>query len=103
MIKTFFEWNWTAAGLWTAGIYLAAINLIAFILYGADKAKAKRGAWRIPEAVLIGIAFLGGAAGAWLAMLIFRHKTRHVKFRILVPLAFALWVLLLVFCRKIVS
>ena len=103
MIKMLSELNWTAAGLWTVGIYLAAINVIAFILYGADKAKAKRGAWRIPEAVLIGIAFLGGAAGAWLGMILFRHKTRHMKFRILVPVAFVLWVLLLVFCWKMFS
>lgn len=95
--------NWTNTGLWSVCIYLAVINLIAFAFYGADKAKAKRAAWRIPEAVLIGLAFLGGAAGAWLGMLVFRHKTKHLKFRILVPIAFVLWVLFLVFCWRMLG
>lgn len=94
------QFDWKMVVLWTACIYLTTVNLIAFILYGADKAKAKRGAWRIPEAVLIGLAFLGGAAGAWLGMLVFRHKTRHTKFRILVPAAFVIWVVLAVFLWK---
>ena len=44
-------------------IYLAAVNLIAFILYALDKSRAKRGAWRIPESRLIGIAVIGGSLG----------------------------------------
>jgi Predicted membrane protein len=72
--------------------YLLLVNLIALILYGVDKAKAKKGAWRIPERVLILSAFLGGAAGALAGMLLFRHKTKHLKFRILVPLALVLWI-----------
>lgn len=72
-------------------VYLLGINLIAFLLYGIDKAKAKRGQWRIPERTLILLAFFGGAAGAWIGMLLFRHKTQHAKFRILVPIALLLW------------
>ena len=49
-------------------IYLAVINLIAFIMYALDKAKSKRGEWRIPESRLIGVAFLGGSLGALLGM-----------------------------------
>lgn len=41
------------------GWYLAAVNIVAFIMYGIDKEKARRGAWRIPESTLIGVAFLG--------------------------------------------
>lgn len=66
-------------------IVLAAVNLVAFILYGVDKAKAKRGAWRIPEATLLLVAALGGSVGALLGMELFRHKTKHWKFKILVP------------------
>lgn len=73
-------------------VYLLGINLIAFLLYGIDKAKAKRGQWRIPERTLILLAFFGGAAGAWIGMLLFRHKTQHAKFRILVPIALLLWI-----------
>ena len=61
-------------------IYLAAVfalSAAAFIAYGADKSKARRGAWRIPEKVLLGLSFFGGAAGGLCGMLLFRHKTRH--------------------------
>lgn len=62
------------------GILLAVISAVAFILYGADKGRAKRGAWRIPEKVLLGFSFFGGAPGGLLGMLAFRHKTRHWYF-----------------------
>lgn len=61
-------------------IAYAAISIVAFIPYGADKAKAKRNAWRIPEKVLLGFSFLGGAVGGILGMLLFRHKTKHWYF-----------------------
>lgn len=62
------------------GILLAVISAVTFILYGADKGRAKRGAWRIPEKVLLGFSFFGGALGGLLGMLAFRHKTRHWYF-----------------------
>ena len=62
------------------GILLAVISAVTFILYGADKGRAKRGAWRIPEKVLLGFSFFGGAPGGLLGMLPFRHKTRHWYF-----------------------
>lgn len=61
-------------------IYVAIASVFAFILYGADKSKAKRGAWRIPEKVLLLCGFLGGAVGALCAMQLFRHKTKHYYF-----------------------
>ena len=61
-------------------ICLAAVSLVAFLCYGADKARAKKGAWRIPEKVLLLLSFFGGAAGGLLGMLLFRHKTRHWYF-----------------------
>lgn len=67
-------------------LILAAVNLFAFLLYGVDKAKAKKGAWRIPEATLLLAAALGGSLGALLGMEVFRHKTKHIQFRVLVPL-----------------
>ncbi len=56
------------------------MSLAALILYGADKRKAVRGVWRIPEKVLLGISLLGGAVGGILGMTLFRHKTRHAAF-----------------------
>ncbi len=64
-------------------IVFLVISLITFFTYGADKSKAKRGAWRVPEKVLLGMSFFGGAAGGSLAMALFRHKTKkeHWYFR----------------------
>ncbi len=70
-------------------IYLAVINLVAFVLYGIDKLKAKRKSWRIPESRLIAAAVLGGSLGALAGMLVFRHKTLHAKFVVTVPLLLA--------------
>ena len=67
-------------------VYLLLVNFVTFVLYGVDKRKAIRKAWRIPESVLIGFAAIGGSVGAFLAMLVFRHKTKHAKFTVGVPL-----------------
>ena len=61
-------------------IVLAVMSAAALILYGADKLKAKAGAWRISEAALLSVGFFGGAAGALLGMKLWRHKTRHWYF-----------------------
>ena len=62
-------------------IYLAAINLITFCVYGADKRRAKiQGARRVPEKTLFALALLLGSAGALFAMRVFHHKTRHWYF-----------------------
>ena len=66
-------------------IYLIAINVIAFFMYGIDKWKAKRSKWRIPEATLLGMAVIGGSIGALLGMKVWHHKTQHKKFRFGVP------------------
>ncbi len=71
--------------------YLILINVIAFVVYGVDKQKAKHHAWRIPEATLIGLAAIGGAVGAFFGMNFWHHKTKKIKFRILVPLLTILW------------
>lgn len=76
--------------------YIIAINIVAFIVYANDKMRAERGRWRTPEAALLIIAAVGGAAGAWIAMHVFRHKTRKVKFRYGVPALFVLHVIILI-------
>ncbi|MBO5649075.1 MAG: DUF1294 domain-containing protein [Clostridia bacterium] len=67
-------------------LLLLLMSLITFCLYGIDKYKAKRGAWRISEKALLLCALFFGGIGAFLGMRLFRHKTRHWYFRILVPL-----------------
>ena len=76
--------------------YLIGINVLAFLLYGIDKAKAKRGAWRIAEKVLLGIGILGGALGALAGMKLFRHKTRHWYFIAINTAALTVQIILLV-------
>ena len=67
-------------------IYLIAINVVTFFLYGIDKWKAKRSKWRISEATLLGLAVIGGSIGAWLGMKVWHHKTTHKKFKYGLPL-----------------
>ncbi len=59
---------------------LAAMSFVAFVTYFSDKTRAKKGKWRIRESVLLGLGFIGGAAGALIAMNLFRHKTKHWYF-----------------------
>ena len=66
-------------------IYLIIINIITFITYGIDKAKARKGAWRITEKTLIGLAVAGGSIGAMAGMSFFHHKTRKPLFKIGIP------------------
>ena len=68
--------------------YLIVVNLLTWIIYGIDKWKAKRRAWRIPERTLLLLVAAGGCTGALAGMLMFRHKTRKLKFMIGVPVIF---------------
>ena len=78
-------------------IYLLAINLFTFCVYGLDKWKAQNGRWRIPESTLLGLAAVGGSLGAWMGMKTFHHKTLKNKFRIGVPVLLVIHALLLVY------
>ena len=71
--------------------YLLIINLIAFVMYGIDKKRAIRNEYRIRERTLLWLARLGGGIGSWLGLKLFRHKTKHTKFRIVEPLWMIIW------------
>ena len=71
--------------------YLLIINLLAYILYGTDKRRARRGKYRIPESTLLWMARLGGGIGSWLGIKVFHHKTKHTRFMIAAPLWTILW------------
>lgn len=77
--------HWSVVALWV--LFFSGID---FALMGVDKWKAKRQAWRIPEATLWIFALLGGATGGFLAMHCFHHKTRHWYFRFGFPILAAL-------------
>lgn len=71
-------------------LYLLTVNAAGFILMLIDKRRAKKNLWRIPEKTLLAVAFLGGSIGAYAGMQLFRHKTRHPKFYIGIPVIIAL-------------
>ncbi len=64
---------------------------VAFAAYGLDKRAAVRGGWRIPEVVLHSLALIGGVLGAWAGRLVFRHKTQHPMFLVVLVIASILW------------
>ncbi|MBQ2927447.1 MAG: DUF1294 domain-containing protein [Oscillospiraceae bacterium] len=70
-------------------LYLLIINAAGFLLMLADKHKARKNLWRIPEATLLTAAALGGSIGCLLGMYTVRHKTRHLKFTLGIPLILA--------------
>lgn len=82
-------------------IYLAAINVVTFFIFGIDKWKAKRSKWRIPETTLLGLAVIGGSIGAWLGMKVWHHKTMHKKFKYGIPIILLaqIAIILLTSCR----
>ena len=80
-------------------VWLIAINLVTFAVYGIDKRRARRGAWRVPEKTLFLLPLLGGSIGALLGMRVFHHKTKHWYFVwgvpaiLLAQIALAAWLL----------
>ena len=78
-------------------LYLVCINLAAFVLMGLDKRRARYRQWRIPEKLLFLAALLGGSAGAWAGMYVFRHKTRHWYFVVGMPVILLVQLLLIRF------
>ena len=84
----FVRYRWT---LWFA----LAMSVITFVMFGIDKYRAVKGGYRIPIAVLLGMAFAGGSIGALLGMLVFRHKIRKNYFSVGVPIILMMQVVLL--------
>ena len=79
-------------------VWLIAINLVTFAVYGADKRRARKGKWRVPEKTLFLLPLLGGSIGALLGMRVFHHKTKHWYFVwgipaiLLAQIALAVWI-----------
>ena len=89
----------SASGGWTVLlVWLAVINLLTFIVYGADKRRARKGKWRVPEKTMFLLPLLGGSIGALLGMRVFHHKTKHWYFVwgipaiLLAQIALAVWI-----------
>ena len=71
-------------------LYLLIVNAVSFLLMLADKQKAKKNLWRIPESTLLLSAAIGGSIGSLAGMYTFRHKTKHLKFTLGVPVILVL-------------
>ena len=82
-------------GIWLG--YLIILNMIGMGVMWADKRKAKKGAWRIPEKTLFLVSILGGSIGTWAGMYLFRHKTKHWYFVVGMPLILVLQIAVAVF------
>ena len=85
--------------LFILAIYLILINLIAVIVTIYDKLCAVKRRWRVKESTLLLLSALGGGISMYITMLLIRHKTRHIKFMLGIPLilivqliiAFLIW------------
>jgi uncharacterized membrane protein YsdA (DUF1294 family) len=78
-------------------VYLLLINALGFLLMLIDKYKARKNLWRIPEATLLSVAVIGGSLGSLIGMYLVRHKTKHLKFTIGVPVILAIQIVLALF------
>ena len=83
------DFNWKVC-------YLVLVNFVTFVAFGVDKRRAVRNKYRISEATLLGLALIGGSAGALAGKYLFHHKTRKAKFFLLVPVFLAVHAALLI-------
>ena len=66
-------------------LYYAIVAVISMVITIHDKNSAKRGRWRVSEAMLMGIGLIGGALPMYVTMKLIRHKTKHPKFMVGLP------------------
>lgn len=87
-IAGFFEANLISAIL---VLYLIAISVVSIIvcLYDKKISKLNRVELRTPEKSLLILSALGGGVAMFLTMLLTRHKTKHLKFMLGIPLIIA--------------
>jgi len=91
--------------LWWLGLpavlaWITGWTVPAFAMYGIDKRQAQHEGWRVPEAVLHGLALIGGVLGAWAARAVFHHKTRKPIFTVVLVVASILWALIAIWALR---
>lgn len=82
--------------------YFILVNFLGFLFMYIDKEKAKSGKWRIKESTLLSIALIGGSLGSYAGMKLFRHKTKHAKFKYGIPFIILIQLLIFLYWRKII-
>jgi len=95
-MEKFFPAEWQT-GIICFTVYLAGISIISAILAIVDKIKARNGGWRIPENRLLLLAAFGGSAAMYLTMRLIRHKTKHMKFMLGLPIIFLLQMIIILY------
>ena len=80
--------------------YFVCVNVLTFFVYGIDKWQARQGKWRISEATLLLLAVIGGSIGAWLGMRVWRHKTKHKKFKYGIPAILMIHIIIIGYLSK---
>lgn len=85
---------WIMALLW-----IGAVNIYGFFLCRADKRRAIKHQWRVPEKRFFLVALLGGSPGVYAGMFTFRHKTKHVSFLLGIPCIFAFQLAMIIYIR----
>ena len=81
--------------------YFIAINIITFIAFGVDKQKAIEQKSRIRIITLLGLSFIGGAIGGWIAMYTFRHKTKKDYFTVGLPLIVLMHIVVILYLMNL--
>ena len=82
-------------------VNLLVINFIGIASMASDKIRAMEHRYRIPEAVLLLFAVVGGSIGSILGMFLFHHKTRKAKFRFGLPLILLVQIALIILLRSL--
>ena len=81
-------------------MYLLIVNISGFLIMFIDKSRAIHKEWRISEKSLLFIAAIGGSIGMYAGIRIFRHKTKHLKFTLGVPLIFIIQIITALYFLK---
>ncbi|MFA6941471.1 MAG: DUF1294 domain-containing protein [Clostridiaceae bacterium] len=82
--------------------YFILVNFLGFLSMYIDKEKAKSGKWRIKESTLLSIALIGGSLGSYAGMKVFRHKTKHAKFKYGIPFIILIQLLIYLYWVKLI-
>lgn len=76
-------------------ILIIIINIVGFSMAGIDKQRSIKRMWRIPEKNFYFVSIIGGCPGVYLGFIVFRHKTKHLKFMLGLPFIFVIQLIIL--------
>lgn len=83
--------------------WLGLMNLSSIVICIFDKSQAKRGGWRVSEKTLFALSIAGGSVGMYATMCLVRHKTKHKRFMIGLPIIILLQSVILLWLLHITA